>query len=341
MSAEKFSSINTIDAYKRDVKLLCRYISETEINSVSIVENVNCSYESDSKDVFVVDRHRCVNSLSFKAKSQTNKICVYPQCAEIALKNCNPENLTNFISWLYDTPKSANSIARTLSCVRRFFKFLLNEKIIDHNPTVNLDSPRVKRHIPIVVNENLMIQLIDFSYKDNSKYGLKVSLILEIMYATGIRVSELIKIKLSNFSIIENDLLLTVCGKGKKERIIPLTNQAMRCLDEYIRVYGLHSNDWLFGSDRSQSKYMTRQRIGQILNEIVRKSSLNIKISPHGIRHSFATHMLDNGSNILEVKDLLGHSDVGTTQIYTHVMSKSMRSVIEKYHPLQKYQLDD
>jgi integrase/recombinase XerD len=324
MFSEKFSSKNTIESYKRDLVKFSSFL----------VKNLDNNNQNNSNKSFD-------NS---KYPNKDENFCVVQSHLDNLLLNCSHQNIVDFLSHLHDRKNSFATINRSISSIRQFYLFLFREKKIHHNPCVNLESPKIKKTLPKIATEDSMMKLLDFAAQDKSDYGVKVSLILEILYATGIRVSELIKIKTSDFIQSDQDILILVKGKGAKERIVPLNDQVVSVLNNYLDLHrmSLKSKEFIFKNNQNphiplknnQNPHISRQRIGQIIKEIMNKSGLNFEISPHKIRHSFATHMLENNCNLVVVKDLLGHSDISTTQIYTHVVSGKLKEVTQKFHPL-------
>lgn len=255
------------------------------------------------------------------------------------LLSLEKDDVNSFLSHLTDKGYKKSTICRMISSLRSFYNFLFDEKSIIANPMLYISSPKVKRSLPNVASEKTIVDLIEFAMLDQSVCGQKVYFILELLYGTGLRVSELISIRLGDFIKSENGLLLLIKGKGGKERVVPLTHMSEIALKNYLNNHS-EINDiksYLFPSgnaSQSQKGHITRQRVGQIIKDICKKSGMYVDLSPHGVRHAFATHMLENGSNLVAVKMLLGHSDIGTTQIYTHVMTDKLTEVTEKYHPL-------
>ena len=170
---------------------------------------------------------------------------------------------------------------------------------------------------------------------DNFEYSEKVrtDLLLYLMYGSGLRVSEVISLRKNSFT---NSKFLKIFGKGSKERIVPITQKTLELADEWLML--CPKSVWLFPSLKDNSKHITRQRVFQILKQIAAVSEIDpTKISPHVLRHAFATHILDNGADLMSVKKMLGHKDIATTEIYTHVTKSKLKKVVEEYHPLQKW----
>ena len=252
------------------------------------------------------------------------------------INNIEIKEFTKFLSINY----SNSTHYRKLSSLKQFFLFLNEENILDSNPINDIEFPKSKKPLPKVLSEKETMILIDSSYKDKSPRGIRLSVMLEIMYVTGIRVSELVSLKVSSFKDDYKSIL--VSGKGNKDRYLPLTENIQKTIlmNLNIRQYFLkdHPIDsgFLFPSN-SKEKHLTRNRFFQVLRSFTQSINFsNKKISPHMIRHSFATHLLNRGADLRVIQASLGHSDISTTQIYTHVNSERMKKVLEKKHPLNR-----
>ncbi|MEN8236295.1 MAG: site-specific tyrosine recombinase XerD [Pseudomonadota bacterium] len=232
---------------------------------------------------------------------------------------------------------SPTTRARRLSSLRQFFRFLLNEGLSDHDPTRTISSPQLNRHLPSVLTEEEIVALLETAQAWEGPQGLRMISLLELLYATGLRVSELVSLPLQAFAFDQQSI--TVKGKGGKERIIPLTLPAIEALQAYLGVRGYFIEgkkfcSWLFPSKAEQG-HLTRQRFGQLLKQVAIEAGLDPKkVSPHVLRHAFATHLLNHGADLISVQKLLGHSDIATTEIYTHVMQERLQELVFKCHPL-------
>lgn len=238
---------------------------------------------------------------------------------------------------------SAPTVARRLSSLRQFYKFLMSEGEVTENPVLLVDSPRYRRKLPTVLSENDVNRLLEGAKAWKGAEGKRLTALLEILYASGFRVSELVSLLLTTaLEVLKNDKpFLMVRGKGNKDRIVPLTSAALDALREYLKVRASflskgRDSPWLFPSP-SQEGHLTRQRFGQLLKELALKVALNpAHLSPHTVRHAFATHLLHHGADLMVVQKLLGHSDISTTQIYTHVAQDELTELVEAFHPLAK-----
>ena len=249
---------------------------------------------------------------------------------------CTPDTLNSFI---YNSSKknSPRSQARKISGLKSFFKFLVFEEYIKSSPMSNIESPKLGRKLPDILNVEEISQMIS-SINIKEKFGQRNKTIIEILYGTGIRVSELIELKISNIFFKEN--LIRVLGKGDKERFVPIGLKAKKSIIDYInnnRKYQKieeSSNDILILS--KYGKKITIHMIFNLIKNISKKSGVTKKISPHTFRHSFASHLLKNGADLRTIQLILGHENITTTEIYTHLDSKHLLNVMKKYHPRSK-----
>ena len=232
---------------------------------------------------------------------------------------------------------SPNSHARKLSCLKNFFDFLYARKIVRSNLIEGVDFPKTVRSLPKVLSEKKIELLINKSYEDKSPRGIRTSLFIELLYATGIRVSELVELKLSSISELKDAIIIT--GKGNKQRLLPLLEKSKILLIKYleIRSYFIRNSNesgFLFPSS-SKKGFVTRNRFFQILKALAISSGIDeTKISPHTFRHSFASHLLDRGVDLRIIQESLGHKDIATTQIYTHVRLSKLKKVLKEKSPI-------
>ena len=228
---------------------------------------------------------------------------------------------------------ASSSIARRFSSIRSYHKFLIAEKIMDQNPTLILSTPKSPKKLPSVLNEIEISKIID-SIDESTQFGLRDKAIIEMLYSCGLRVTELCELDLSNLFL--DDDLIRVYGKGMKERLLPIGKRAKLYLNKYlIRVrpsFDRQNKSSVVFLSRN-GKPLTRSMINKILNKWSDFSGINKSISPHVLRHSFATHLLEGGADLRFVQALLGHSDITTTQIYTHLDKEHLREVYKTHHP--------
>ena len=230
---------------------------------------------------------------------------------------------------------NSSSQSRLISALKRFFNFMILEKYIDENPLENISHPRLGSKLPVTLNINEIDSMIEYYSFNKINNKLRNKSIIELLYSCGLRVSELIQINISD--IFKTESLLKVLGKGNKERFVPMSDQAKNFLNEYInyernQVQAKRGfEDILFLNNRG--KRLTRVMIYNIIEETRKKVGIKKKISPHTLRHSFATHLLENGADIVSIQKMLGHSSITTTERYLHVTKKHLIKTVEKYHP--------
>ena len=230
--------------------------------------------------------------------------------------------------------KTARTVARHISSIRSFHQFLLREKVTTTDPTVHLEMPQVEQKLPRVLSIEEIDALI--ATPDRSKpQGVRDIAMLELLYASGMRISELIELNIEDIHLTMG--FVRVFGKGRKERIIPLGKGALNAISKYLERarYELQGKypktDALFISHRG--KRLTRQGCWKIIKEYAQKARINKELTPHVFRHSFATHLIENGADLRAVQEMLGHADIATTQIYTHVSKTRLSEVYKQFHP--------
>lgn len=248
------------------------------------------------------------------------------------LNDIKSNDIKEYLKHLKKGDLSDKSIARNISTIRTFYKFLLIEKYINHNPTEFIELPKLKKSLPKVLSIEEVLKLLDIELNDHFSYRNKA--MLELMYATGLRVSELVNLKLHN---IDFDMaIVRTFGKGNKERIVPIGDYALDSLKEYIINYrdGMfkkYINDYLFLNNHGNK--LTRQGFFKIIKKQAETKNIKTEFSPHTLRHSFATHLLDYGADLRTIQELLGHSNLSTTQIYTHISKEKLKKNYENFHP--------
>ncbi|MBM4197580.1 MAG: site-specific tyrosine recombinase XerD [Gammaproteobacteria bacterium] len=242
-------------------------------------------------------------------------------------------DLLAFIAWRSKEGAKPRSTARQLSSFRRFYRFLLREGVIAEDPTLKIDMPKIGRSLPQLLTEGEVEALLN-APDIHDAIGNRDRAMLEVLYATGLRVSELINLRQAQINL--NQGVLRVRGKGDRERLIPIGDEAQKWLREFLngpRVEILldRQTEYLFPTRRGDR--MTRQAFWHIIKRYARKADILGKLSPHTLRHAFATHLLNNGADLRVVQMLLGHSDLSTTQIYTHVARERMKEMHAQHHP--------
>ena len=242
-------------------------------------------------------------------------------------------DLLNFIAKRVESGAKPRSTARQLSSFRRFFRYIMREGLRDSDPTADIEMPRIGRSLPTTLTEDEVDALLNAPNTDEP-LGHRDRAMLELLYATGLRVSELINMQQSQINF--NQGVLRIVGKGDRERLIPLTDDAQRWLRDFIdgprmEILLERQTDYLFPTRRGNR--MTRQAFWHIIKRYAEKAGIRKKMSPHSLRHAFATHLLNRGADLRVVQLLLGHSDLSTTQIYTHVARERLKDLHSEHHP--------
>jgi len=231
------------------------------------------------------------------------------------------------------------SLARRISATRQFYKFLVVDGVRQDDPTSGLDTPQLGRPLPKLLSESEVEELLAAARAWPGDEGVRILCLIELLYATGMRISELLTVPLA--AARRDPRFLLVRGKGGRERVVPLNEPARLALSAYLdcREHFLAESQpsrWLFPS-RGGAGHLTRQRCGQLLKELALKAGLDpARLSPHVLRHAFASHLLDHGADLRSVQQMLGHADIATTQIYTHVLSDRLRRLVHSAHPLAR-----
>lgn len=243
------------------------------------------------------------------------------------LLSANTSQIQKYLSGLPDKP---SSIARKASALRGFYKFLMTEKIISHNPTANLELPKRNRALPKFLSAPEIELLI--SSAGDIKNSIRLRAMIELLYASGLRVSELCELPITG---VLGDKLL-IHGKGAKERLVPMHSAAIHALNKWLDARGDNESKYVFPSN-GKTGHITRDGFFKILKKCAILAGIDPnRVSPHVLRHSFASHLLAGGANLRAIQTMLGHEDISTTQIYTHVMPEKLCETIENHHPLAK-----
>ncbi|MEE9234168.1 MAG: site-specific tyrosine recombinase XerD [Candidatus Acidoferrales bacterium] len=262
------------------------------------------------------------------------KFARFCQSRNLTLRRLGRQHVVDFLGQLYQQGLDSRSVARTLVAVRNFFRFLRQEEEIRHDPTEHIESPRVWKRLPKFLSLEEVERLLA------APQDLRDKAMLEVLYATGVRVSELVHLKVSDVQLDAG--YLRCLGKGNKERVIPLGRKAIAALEVYLREGRSQrarrgrraqggASSHLFLSRRRRG--MTRENFWRLLRRYGRAAGLRGRLTPHLLRHSFATHLLERGADLRAVQLLLGHADISTTQIYTHVAQERLKQIYRAHHP--------
>ena len=255
---------------------------------------------------------------------------------KINYKNMDYNEAKEYVIYLNKKNDAKSTISRKLSSLRTFYKYLVLNNKVESNPFLLVSSPKKEKRIPKFINYNNMEEILNVP-NIKTKEGQRERVILEVLYASGVRVSELVNIKLKDIDFSNKNIL--ILGKGSKERLVSFGDYAL----EYINLYLKEGRNLLLDGVKSdylivgkKSEKLTTRRVEQIIDDIIKKTSIKLNITPHMFRHTFATHLLDNGCDLLVVQELLGHASLSSTEIYTHVSNEHLREVYLKCHPRNK-----
>ena len=284
-----------------------------------------------------------IDELKYQKNYSILTVNGYLKDIDLFLEYLNENNIRNFddveykdirlyINYLYNIEFNNKTISRHISSLRSLFKYLKSNNIVTNNPMILVSNPKLEKKLPKYLNFNEVEKLLN-AY-DNSNYiGVRNSLILEMLYSTGIRVSEIVNIKLSDIS--KEDMSIKVVGKGNKERIVFYGKICSELLNLYLKesYYKLNKNNLEYLILSKTGKKINDREIRMIVDNAATMAGIKIKISPHVLRHTFATHMLQDGADLRTVQELLGHENLSTTQIYTHLTNEKIRNVYLNAHP--------
>jgi integrase/recombinase XerD len=287
-------------------------------------------YIKDYLDYLLIDKKYSNNTIS-SYKKDLDKYQTFLKNKD--LNNINYDDVSLYLKSLHKMGQ--RSIARNISSLRSFYKYLLTEKIVKESPLELVELPKIPKKLPKVLNEEDIDKLLGMKLFDHYSYRNKA--IIELMYATGLRVSEVVNIKMSDLDV--SNAVLRTMGKGSKERILPLGDFALEFISLYINNYRVKFikksySEYLFLNSRGDK--LTRQAVFKILRNIAKETNVLKEFSPHTLRHSFASHILSYGADLRSIQELLGHSDISTTQVYTHISNEKLKDNYDSFHPHSK-----
>ncbi|MEO0117068.1 MAG: site-specific tyrosine recombinase XerD [candidate division WOR-3 bacterium] len=250
-----------------------------------------------------------------------------------SLAEIGSKDIRDYIKKMYSLNLSAASVARKIISLRQFFRFLLKESLIKNDPTEDIELPKTKRKLPVVLTVEEIERIIKVCEEEGSYEGLRAKAMIEILYGCGLRAEELLSLKVNNLFL--DDGYITVFGKRKKERAVPIGQPAIQAIRDYWNLsrpkYLKKPTEYLFLNTRG--KRLSRMGLWKILNYFIKKAKITKPVSPHTFRHTFATHLLEGGANLRAVQEMLGHSSITTTQIYTKIEREYLKEVYKTFHP--------
>ncbi len=269
---------------------------------------------SNSIKAYKIDIKKFVSWLSCSKKPSFIRIC--------------ESDLNEYIAFMFKNKLSSSSVNRNISSIKAFYLFLIKRKIIMISPAAEIITPKKERYLPTSMSELEVEKLLN-SPKSSIGIEIRDKAMIEMLYATGMRISELVNLKLNN--VDTNRCVVKVLGKGSKERLIPFGENALEALNLYLNIRPSSNSKEVFLSNRKRR--LSRVTFWQRIKTYLKRENLKLSISPHTLRHAFATHLLNRGADLRSVQLLLGHSDLSTTQIYTHIAKQRLSEVLKKHHP--------
>lgn len=280
-----------------------------------------------------VEKGLSKNTLESYKRDLKQFIAYLRKSEQSKIEEISRQNIVSYLMVLREQGKATSTISRSMASIRAFFQFLLRDQKIISDPSIHLETPKIERRLPKVLSI-AEVEVLLQAPQSSTAFGQRDRAMLELLYATGIRVSELISLSLEDVHLQMG--FVKCLGKGSKERVIPLGRVAIESLEQYIQV-GRHKLD---KKKRSKALFLnhhgnpiSRQGFWKIIKKHAKDAGIEKDIMPHTIRHSFATHLLENGADLRSVQEMLGHSDISTTQIYTHVTKTRLKDVYSKAHP--------
>lgn len=278
-------------------------------------------------------------------RTDLNDFLGFAQSKKWAMESLSHQNLNTYLMNLTERGMAASSLARKRSTLSQWFKFLVSDKIRKDNPVLLTPSPKRARVLPSVLTKDEVKRLVKLAHADGSPEGVRLCALMELIYASGMRVSELVTLTMGNLQYNPKDKSIVpyfmVRGKGEKDRIVPLHAAAIEALQRYLTLRPTFMGEgdtskWLFPESVKLGR-LSRQKFAKQLKTLCADAGIDPeRCSPHTLRHSFATHLLEGGADLRVIQELLGHADIGTTQIYTHVASSRLEKTVTDHHPMSK-----
>lgn len=284
-----------------------------------------------------VERGLSSNTLESYERDLTQYLAFLTQEGIEDLSESRKIHITHYLLRLKQAGRATSTVTRSMVAIRSFYQFMVRERLLEHDPSLHMETPKVVRKLPKALSLSEVEKLLDCP-KLNTPHGMRDKVMLEVLYATGMRVTELVSLNVSSINLSMG--FVRVTGKGSKERIIPLGKLAIQYLEQYLQT--MHFKLFKPATDKDilfinhLGTRLTRQGFWKIIKKYAIEARIDKEITPHTLRHSFATHLLENGADLRSVQEMLGHADISTTQIYTHISKVRMKEVYDLTHPRAK-----
>ncbi|BDA79489.1 tyrosine recombinase XerD [Leptospira kobayashii] len=262
-----------------------------------------------------------------------NKFAIFLEKQHINFLEVKANDIMRFLEEERERKISAKTLAREVVAIRQFYKYLRDEKRLDSNPTEKIETPEVARTIPDYLTQSEIDELFR-NIKEDNLYELRDKCIFELLYSSGLRISEACNLRIGDVDM--DNMAITVEGKGGRQRLVPFGEKSLEILKKYLQesrpeILKKRVCEFVFVSKKGS--YINRKSVWRLLNHYIKRTKIKKKVTPHTLRHSFATHLLENHADLKSVQELLGHIDISTTQIYTHMANKTLKEVHKKFHP--------
>ncbi len=300
---------------------------------MSVALSQSLQYVDNFLEMLAVERGAAQNTLDSYGRDLRH----FTEFKGSAIAEAAADDIRSYLAYLEREGMAESTAARRLSALRQFYRFLNAEGMRADDPSSAIDSPRRVRPLPKVLTEVEVEQLLKAARTYKGAEGIRLVALMELLYATGLRVSELLMLPYP--AIQAERAFVVVKGKGGRERMVPLSEPAIKALEQYDTVRSRFVRrpadaNWLFPS-RSKGGHLRRQRFSQLVKELALEAQIDpAKVSPHSLRHAFASHLLANGADLRAVQQMLGHADISTTQIYTHILQERLQELVNNHHPL-------
>ena len=249
------------------------------------------------------------------------------------------KDISDYLNILNESDNSPRTISRKISCIREFFKFLISERIISSNPTNNIHNPKLNKGLPLFLTHQEIKKICDTASSDKSFSVNRIGVMVKLMYSSGLRVSELVSLTENSINIEQQQILIH--GKGNKERVVPINKEVIKEVLEYLEYrkefIGNRKNNWLFPSQTSLAGHITRDGFFKGLKKVAVNAGISpSKVFPHVLRHSFATYLVNKKADLRSIQKMLGHENIATTEIYTHISTQKLVDEVTQKHPLSR-----